>query len=284
VLLLGESGAGKEGIARLLHEESPRAQGPFVAVNCASLSEGLLDSELFGHEKGAFTGAISRKEGKFVHAAGGTLFLDELGETSPPMQAKLLRVLQEKVCTRVGGTDVLHVDARVVAATNRNLREEVRRGTFREDLYYRVAAFPIEIPPLRSRPADVLPLARHFLQLLHSPSHTASTLSEDACAALVAHDWPGNVRELQNAIERAVVLAGGDILTAEMLGLRAPQRTAPASASAASPGAAKTLREMEREAITDALAAEGGNRRKAAQRLGIALRTLQYKLKEYGLS
>ena len=282
VLLLGESGVGKEVIARLVHDRSARAHGPFVALNCAAMPEALLESELFGHERGAFTGAVARREGRFLQAHGGTLFLDEIGETSAAMQAKLLRVLQEKKLTRVGGHETLDVDARVVAATNRRLLEDVRAGLFREDLYYRLAAFPIEIPPLRRRPADILALARHFLHLLtRGPDRTLPILSEGAQQALQRHDWPGNVRELQNAIERALVLSGGETITEEML---LPSRAGSAPSPTPPVAAPQTLRALEREAILAALEAEAGNRKRTAERLGIALRTLQYKLKEYGLS
>jgi len=277
VLLLGESGTGKEVIARLLHQNSPRAAGPFVAVNCAALSPGLLESELFGHEKGSFTGALARHEGRFEQADGGTLLLDEVGETSPALQAKLLRVLQEKTFERVGGERPIHVDVRLIAATNRDLQEAVRTGDFREDLYYRLAVFPLEIPPLRRRREDIAPLAEHFLKLLtRAPSHTAPGITPEGRRALEDYGWPGNVRELQNVIERALILSGGQPINPEMLGL-------PASGRAAADQAG-TLREMERRAISSALQAEGGNRRRAARRLGIALRTLQYKIKEYGIS
>jgi two-component system response regulator FlrC len=278
VLLLGESGTGKEVIARLVHDQSPRSAGVFVAVNCAALSESLLESELFGHEKGAFTGAVARHEGRFEQADHGTLFLDEVGEMSAGLQAKLLRVLQEKSFERVGGERPISVDVRLVAATNRDLHAAVRGGTFREDLYYRIAVFPLEIPPLRRRRADILPLAEHFLHLLtRGPSRTAPTLTEDARRALVAYGWPGNVRELQNVMERSLILGGGGAIDAATLGL-------PLGDAAASTDEATTLKELERRAIEAALAAESGNRRRAAKRLGIALRTLQYKIKEYGLS
>jgi DNA-binding NtrC family response regulator len=277
VLLLGESGTGKEVIARLLHQNSPRATGPFVAVNCAALSPGLLESELFGHEKGSFTGAVARHEGKFEQADKGTLLLDEVGETSAALQSKLLRVLQERTFERVGGERPIQVDVRLVAATNRDLQQAVRAGQFREDLYYRLAVFPIEIPPLRQRPQDLAPLAEHFLHLLtRGPSRTAPELTTEGRRALQAYDWPGNVRELQNVIERALILSAGQPITAEMLGLPA--------AGGQPVDQAGTLREMEKRAILAALQAEGGNRRRAAKRLGIALRTLQYKIKEYGVT
>ena len=284
VLLLGESGTGKEVVARLIHDSSPRAAEPFVAVNCAALSETLLESELFGHEKGAFTGAQSKHTGKFEQADGGTLMLDEVGETSPAMQAKLLRVLQERSFQRVGGEAPIHVDVRVVAATNRELATMVQEGTFREDLYYRLEVVPIRIPPLRERGKDVIPLAEHFLQLLGRGRRERSRpeLTPAAREVLLAHTWPGNVRELQNVLERALVLSGGAAIDAGDLALG----TAPGSGGGAGlPGdGGGTLKDMERQAIQQALSAEQGNRRRAARRLGIALRTLQYKIKEYGLS
>ena len=278
VLLLGESGTGKEVVARLIHEASPRARGPFVAVSCAALSETLLESELFGHERGAFTGAQARHEGTFEQADGGTLMLDEVGETSPALQAKLLRVLQERRFQRVGGEQEIAVDVRLVAATNRDLEAAVAAGQFREDLYYRLAVFPIRIPPLRDRPADVVPLTEHFLHLLtRGPGRTQPELTGAARDALLAHRWPGNVRELQNVVERSLILAGAGPIRPEDLGLGS-------AAPKASSGEPTTLKAMERRAIEAALAAEDGNRRRAAKRLGIALRTLQYKIKEYGLS
>ena len=278
VLLLGESGTGKEVLARMLHERSPRSEDAFVAINCAALTESLLESELFGHEKGAFTGATSRHEGRFEQARGGTLFLDEMGETSPALQAKLLRVLQEKTFERVGGEQELTADVRLVAATNRDLDRRVEEGLFRQDLYYRLAVFPIQIPPLRQRGADVLPLAEHFLHLLtRGPSRTAPSITPGAKDALRAHRWPGNVRELQNVMERALILSGGDPITEAELNLPVGPE-GPKDDSVAG-----TLKEMERRAIVAALDAEDGNRKRAAGRLGIALRTLQYKIKEYGL-
>ena len=278
VLLLGESGVGKEVVARHIHEQSPRAEGPFVAVNCAAITETLLESELFGHEKGAFSGAAVQHQGRFEQADGGTLLLDEVGETSPALQAKLLRVLQERTFERVGGEEPIKVDVRIVAATNRDLQRAVEERTFREDLYYRLAVFPISVPALRDRPGDILPLAEHFVQLLsRGPQRTAPEIEEDAKAALLAHGWPGNVRELQNTIERALVLAGSGAITLETLGLR------PGALGSAAPTSHGTLKDLEKRAIRGALDAEEGNRRRAAKRLGIALRTLQYKIKEYGL-
>jgi two-component system response regulator AtoC len=282
VLLLGESGTGKEVVARLVHEGSERASGPFVAVNCAALTESLLESELFGHEKGAFTGAVGRHEGKFEQADEGTLLLDEIAETSPGLQAKLLRVLQEQTFERVGGEKPITVDVRIIAATNKDLEQAAAEGSFREDLYYRLAVFPIRIPPLRERPADVQPLARHFLRLLtRGPSRTAPLLTPGAVEALQGHSWPGNVRELQNVIERSLVLCGGrGEIEAEDLGLS----TTGMGGAVAKLDQGGTLKELERRAISEALQAVGGNRRQAAKRLGIALRTLQYKIKEYDLS
>jgi DNA-binding NtrC family response regulator len=283
VLLLGESGTGKEVIARLIHEASPRAGAAFVAVNCAALAETLLESELFGHEKGAFTGAHARHQGRFEQAHQGTLLLDEVGEMSPALQAKLLRVLQERTFERVGGEQTVTVDVRVVAATNRDLGQQVARGAFREDLYYRLAVFPIEIPPLRERRADIIPLARHFLELLAQGGGVGSApeLTEGARSALLEHTWPGNVRELQNVLERSVILSGGGAITPGHLGLHTSQAASAAPTQADGKG---TLKQMERRAIQAALEAENGNRRRAAKRLGIALRTLQYKIKEYGLT
>lgn len=278
VLLLGESGTGKEVIAQLVHDSSERAGAPFIAVNCAALSEGLLESELFGHERGAFTGAVSQHQGKFEQAEGGTLFLDEIGETSPSLQAKLLRVLQERTLQRVGGTETIKANVRIVTATNKDLQVAVAENRFREDLYYRLAVFPIELPALRERRSDVIVLAQHFLQLLtRNSSKTPPRLGDAAKALLTNYPWPGNVRELQNSLERALILAGGDEIGPDDLHLSA----APATTESSNTG---TLREMEKNAIRAALEAEDGNRRRAATRLGIALRTLQYKIKDYDLS
>ena len=282
VLLLGESGVGKEVVARHIHEHSARASRAFVAVNCAAIAESLLESELFGHERGAFTGAIARHKGRFEQADGGTLLLDEVGETSPSMQAKLLRVLQEGVFDRVGAERPTTVDVRIIAATNRDLRQAVAAGAFRDDLYYRLAVFPIEVPALRHRPADILPLAQLFLRMLtRGKDRTVPEISREAVAILRAHDWPGNVRELQNTMERALVLSSGGVIEADALAL-GPAARPRSSGEGANAGQA-TLKEMERRTIEEALGLEHGNRKRAAKRLGIALRTLQYKLKEYGL-
>jgi two-component system response regulator FlrC len=285
VLLLGESGTGKEVLARTLHRESRRADGPFVAVNCAALSESLLESELFGHEKGAFTGAASAHRGRFELADGGTLFLDEIAELRPALQVKLLRVLQERRFERVGGTRSIEVDLRLVAATNRDLAAELAAGRFREDLYHRLAVFPIALPPLRARPGDVLPLARTLLQRVGARlGRPGLRLTDAAGARLLAQHWPGNVRELENVLERAAILAVGPELDVDDLWLSAPGAAAPAPAAAPEGvDAVESLRDVERAAIRRALAATGGHRKQAAQRLGIGLRTLYEKLKEYKL-
>jgi DNA-binding NtrC family response regulator len=263
VLILGESGTGKELIAQALHEESPRRDHPFIKVSCAALSETLLESELFGHEKGAFTGAIGRREGRFELADGGTLFLDEIGDISPALQIKLLRVLQEKEFERVGGVSTLKVDVRLVAATNRDLASEVKNGKFREDLYYRLNVVAVTLPPLRQRKGDIPALVSHFV--------------EKYCKA---YDWPGNVRELENVVERAVVLAKGLEMTADDLPptLRGP-RPRERTPGALIPGA--TLYEIEREAILRTLEMVGGSTSRAAEILGISVRKIQYRLKEY---
>jgi two-component system response regulator FlrC len=285
VLLTGESGVGKEVVARAVHHRSPRGRGPFVAINCAALPETLLESELFGHEKGAFTGASGAHPGLFEQAGGGTLLLDEVAEMQPALQAKFLRVLETRRVVRLGGTREREVDTRVIAATNRELDREVEQGRFRQDLLYRLNVFPIPIPPLRERPQDILPLAHHFLRMLGAgPGRTPPSLSGGAREALRSHLWPGNVRELMNALERASILASGGEILAEHLGL-GPERGTPDTTTQASrpEESAATLKEMERQAIIEALAAVDGNRRKAARRLGIALRTLQYKIKDYGI-
>ena len=278
VLLMGESGTGKEVVARAIHRKSPRSGGPFVPVNCAALSASLLESELFGHEKGAFTGATGRRRGRFELADGGSLFLDEVAEIEPGLQAKLLRVLQERSFERVGSARTIEVDIRLIAATNRDIEQAMRAGDFREDLYYRLAVFPIRLPPLRERPGDVLPLAEHLLaEVGRGLGRPGLRLDEQARRALIAHSWPGNVRELANVLERAAILtAGAEIGSAELgLGPAGP---------GAGPAPGGTLKDIEREAIRQALAREGGHRKRAAARLGIGLRTLYDKIKEYGLA
>jgi len=276
VLLEGESGTGKEVAARRLHALSPRRERPFVAVNCAALSAELLESELFGHEKGAFTGAVARKRGRFELADGGTLFLDEVAELKTELQAKLLRVIEERSFERVGGTRIIEVDIRLVAATNRNLKAEIEKGRFREDLYHRLAVFPIHLPPLKDRPADILPLAEQLLvgigRRLGKPG---LALDGESRRVLRAHDWPGNVRELANVLERAAIMAEGKLIAAGNLLLVQFERERPSLDG--------NLKDLERQAIVRALEATGGHRKKAAQRLGIGLRTLYDKLKEYDI-
>ncbi|WP_408890074.1 sigma-54 dependent transcriptional regulator [Myxococcus faecalis] len=282
VLILGESGTGKELIAQALHQESPRRDKPFIRVHCAALSENLLESELFGHEKGAFTGAIARKEGRFELADGGTLFLDEIGEISPTVQVKLLRVLQQRELERVGGTQTLKVDVRIVAATHRDLAAEVKAGRFREDLYYRLNVVSVTLPALRERKSDIPALVNHFLEKYgDSYGKQVRGLAPGTLQALLAHDWPGNIRELENAIERAVVLTQGQELTTDDLPpvLRGP-RPSGTSQGSLIPGA--TLAAIEREAILRTLEMVQGSTSRAAEVLGISVRKIQYRLKEYG--
>ena len=279
VLIQGESGTGKELVARALHQCSPRSQGPFVAVHCAALAPTLLESELFGHEKGAFTGATERRRGRFEMADGGTLFLDEIGEIDSSLQVKILRVLEERKFERVGGSQLVEVDVRLVAATNRDLAKMVAEGTFREDLFYRLHVVSVELPPLRAREGDLVLLAQHYLKAL-SAEHGKKIkgITPEAMDALSTHTWPGNVRELRNAIERMVVLSGGDKLTVRDLppNLRAsPPRSEPA------PG--QVLRDAEKQLIEEALKRHKGNRTNAAVELGISRRTLHRKLNEFGL-
>lgn len=281
VLLMGESGTGKEVLARTLHRESKRSSGPFVAVNCAAISDTLLESEIFGHERGSFTGAVSTRRGRFELADGGTLFLDEVSELRPELQAKLLRVLQERRFERVGGTRTIEVDVRIVAATNCDLGAEMQAGRFREDLYHRLAVFPVRIPPLRERLGDIIPLADTLLRgISRQLGRPALTLDEGARARLVAYAWPGNVRELGNVLERAAILCEGATIGADLI------LTGPTAASFSMPGVApagEKLEDLEREAIRHMLALTGGNRKQTAARLGIGLRTLYDKLKVYDL-
>jgi two-component system response regulator AtoC len=289
VLLTGESGVGKEVAARDIHRKSPRAGGPFVAINCATLSEQLLESELFGHEKGAFTGATARKRGRIELAHTGTFFLDEVGELRPTLQARLLRVLQERTFERVGGTQSIEVDVRWIAATNRDLRAQITGGAFREDLYHRLAVFPVRLPPLRERPADIGPLADALLiQIAARLGRRELSLEPAARARLALATWPGNVRELANTLERAAILTDDavireDDILIEGSGAPLPQLAGVQAAAPVTGGEAMTLEELERRAISEALAAVGGNRRMAAERLGIGLRTLYDKLKRYSL-
>jgi len=279
VLVTGESGTGKELIAEAICAASPRADKPFVRLHCAALSEALLESELFGHERGAFTGAFARREGRFKQADGGTLFLDEIGEISPSTQVKLLRVIQEKAFERVGGNETLKVDVRVIAATNRDLLAASRAGTFREDLYYRLNVIAIELPPLRARPGDVPALASFFLgKYARENGRTIDGISDEAREILMAYEWPGNVRELENAIERAVVLCDGSRIEKRHLPVQIVPREQRGGPPAI-PGS--TIADLERYAILQTLEACGGSTSKAALVLGISPRKIQYKLHEY---
>ncbi len=280
VLLTGESGTGKELVAAAIHHRSPRQEGPFVKLHCAALAETLLESELFGHERGAYTGADRRREGRFEQADGGTLFLDEIGEITPSTQVKLLRVLQEREFERVGGNQTLAVDVRVIAATNRDLRQLVTEGKFREDLYYRLNVINIQMPPLRRRPSDTPALAMHFLERFAKENEKGNmTLSDGCLAVLAAYDWPGNVRELENVIERAVVLTEDTIVEARHLPSELSRQNAE-DAAPRIPGSA--MADIERYAILKTLEAHGGSTSKAAEVLGISVRKIQYKLHEYG--
>jgi two-component system response regulator AtoC len=282
VLLLGETGVGKEIVAEQIHRRSARAGRPFVRLSCASLPETLLESELFGHERGAFTGAERRKIGYFEAADGGTIFLDEIGETPPSLQAKLLRVIETHRLSRVGGTTEIPVDARLVCATNRDLEAEVRRGRFRQDLFFRVSAFTIIVPPLRDRRGEIVPLARHFArQLSRELSRATPELSPEAARLLEAHPWPGNVRELRNAVERALVLCPGAVVTPEHLP-DSVRLGAPPPATQAGP-VRDRVADVERAAIVAALEEHGWNQTHAAQRLGLSRRALIYKMEKYGL-
>ena len=280
VLLLGESGTGKEEFARAIHGWSARREGPYVAVNCAALTESLLESELFGHEKGAFTGADRRREGKLEAAHGGTLFLDEVGDTTPGFQVKLLRVLQERSFQRVGGQDTVSVDLRVVAATNRDLKDAVESGDFREDLYYRLNVIALELPPLRSRRGDIRPLADHFLARYAAQiGRPGLRWSDTALSALLAHDWPGNVRELRNAVERAAVLGEGpelglDELAPEVIG---------AAGEALGEGFHARIEVYRRQVIEEALAATDGHQTRAAERLRLQRTYLSRLIRKYGI-
>jgi two-component system response regulator HydG len=315
VLITGESGTGKEMVAGLIHWNSLRREGPFIRFNCAAIAETLLESELFGHEKGAFTGADRRKEGKFRQADGGSLFLDEVSEMSLAMQVKLLRVLQERELTRVGGEEVIRIDVRLIAATNRDLFREIEAGRFREDLYYRLNVVTLHVPPLRERPEDIPLLAQEFLTRFAAKNHKAiKGFTPRAMDRLLRHPWPGNVRELMNAVERGVVLSRGEYLDATELSLLLPERgngaagpaartmadrgyfseplgepsRAAANGAALSPwdahgAAGASLEAVERETILRTLEQARGNKSEAARRLGITRRTLHQKLRKYGM-
>ncbi len=293
VLITGESGTGKEVLARFVHAKSNRSRAPFIAVNCAAVPENLLESELFGHEKGSFTGAVARRIGKFEESSGGTLLLDEISEMDVRLQAKLLRALQERVIDRVGGSKPVPVDIRIVATSNRNLAEAVKAGTFREDLLYRLNVVNLKIPPLRERPADVLELADHFVKIYAKANGMSRVLSTEARAQLIANRWPGNVRELENAMHRAVLIApseaiGPDSNIAPDGARLEEQRAAPQVAHATFAAEAvtralvgRTVADVERDLILETLKHCLGNRTHAANILGISIRTLRNKLNEY---
>src|SRR5882762_5305009 len=297
-LLTGESGTGKEVVAHLIHRGSRRADGPFVALNCAALPEALLESELFGYEKGAFTGAVSARAGRLEQAAGGTLFLDEVGEMSPAVQAKFLRVLEEREFQRLGGTRTLKADVRVIAATNRDLKAAMTQGAFREDLYYRLHVFAIHLPPLRERKEDILPLLEHFVQALGPAviGRPAAGISRKTREYVLAHSWPGNVRELRNAVERALVLCEGGLINPEHLPWRveasksAPLIPLPAPAAPAPPAGGEfpaqgvDLEAIERELIEGALKQTGRNKSRAARLLGLSRSKLYSRMERFGLA
>jgi DNA-binding NtrC family response regulator len=281
VLIHGETGTGKELIAAAIHQNSKRSEKPFIRLNCASLSETLLESELFGHERGSFTGAMSRREGRFKQADGGTLFLDEVSEIPPSVQIKLLRFLQEREFERVGGNETLKVDVRVVAATNRDLKQLVDEGRFREDLYYRLKVVQLDVPPLRVRRSDIPLLAQTFLRkFAEENERDVSRLSDEALQHLLIYPWPGNVRELENAIERAVVMCQGDSIQKDDLPTSAHGDLQNGSVTALIPGI--TMSELERMAILRTLDAVDGSTARAAEILGISQRKIQYRVKEWG--
>jgi two-component system response regulator FlrC len=306
VLLNGESGTGKEVFARYLHEHSLRRNGPFVAINCAAIPDSLLEATLFGHEKGAFTGAVAAQAGKFEQAEGGTLLLDEISEMPLGLQAKLLRVLQEREVERVGGKKAIPLDIRVLATTNRDMSKEVAAGRFREDLFYRLNVFPLPIPSLRERPGDIVPLARHFALMHGVRLKRPGRLSTEAEAVLVTYHWPGNVRELENTVQRALILSGGEAVSADTIRLCLPHwngdpvrlpissTAVPANFAAdtadfaAEPalagsdaGRSANMKDLEREHILQVLKEVGGSRKRAVEQLGISERTLRYKLQQY---
>jgi DNA-binding NtrC family response regulator len=283
VLITGESGTGKEVLARYIHRLSEREGGPFVSVNCGALPENLLESELFGHVKGSFTGAVRDKDGLLVAARGGTFFLDEVAEMSPSLQVKFLRALQEREVVPVGATEPIKIDVRIIAATNRDLDQEIRRGAFRSDLYYRLNVITMHLPPLRDRMEDVPLLAEHFLRAFaHEQSEPVLTVGEAGMAALMRYDWPGNVRELVNALERAAILAEGNEISPDALPAHIKE-PAPAPLISERPPTNPTLDLIERAYILWVLQAEGGNKARAAEVLGIDPSTLYRKLNRYGM-
>jgi len=285
VLIMGESGTGKEVAANAIHQNSTRVGQPFIKVSCAALPETLLESELFGHEKGAFTGALSHREGRFALAHRGTIFLDEVGEMSPSVQTKLLRVLQEKEFEPLGSARTIKVDIRVIAATNKDLAIEVKEGRFREDLYYRLNVVPVTIPPLRDRKEDIPPLADHFLAVYREKNRKPlKGISGKALDLLVRYDWPGNIRELENSIERAVIMAKGERITPADFPPQIQRLSGEGDRGDSAIPYGMSLAEMEKMLIVKTLAEMDGNRTRAAEILGINRRTLQNKLKEYGLA
>ena len=291
VMISGESGCGKELIAKAIHSNSPRKNHPFIRIDCGTIPEGLMESELFGHEKGAFTGAIAAKTGRLELAANGTLFFDEVGELSPSLQVKLLRAIQEKEFERVGGNETFRIDVRIIAATNKKLAEMVEQGKFREDLYYRLHVVPIHVPPLRERPEDIPLLIEHFVHLFAEAAGVPLPLiTQEAKDLLQRYSWPGNVRELSNVLERAVIMSRGVIDCNDLPGLHnamLPPRGLPEAQDTLNVSMEGTLREMmhavERALIVQVLKKHGGNRVKTAQALDISRRALLYKLDEYGL-
>ena len=278
VLIRGESGTGKEMVARAIHERSPRRERPFFAINCAAIPDTLIESELFGHEKGSFTGALARRKGKFEQADGGTLFLDEVGDIGPKLQLDLLRVLEERKFHRVGGNEEIEVDVRIVAATNRDLRKAAQEGKFREDLFYRLNVIPIVIPPLRQRREDVPLLVESFVERLAvEMKKRLDGVSPDAMSALMAHDWPGNVRELRNVLERGAVVATGPVIQLADLGMPSRGEAPPKAGTMAS------LEEVEKRHVAAVLAHTGGNVSQSARILGIDRVTLYNKMRKYGI-
>jgi Nif-specific regulatory protein len=283
VLIRGESGTGKELVANAIHYNSLRVSKPFIKVNCAALPETVIESELFGHEKGAFTGAVGQRKGRFELAHGGTIFFDEVGDLSPATQIKFLRVLQEKEFERVGGIATVKTDVRVIAATNRNLKTLVEEEKFREDLYYRLNVFPIYMPPLRERKTDILLLADYFVEKYSKANHkNICRISTPAIDMLMSYHWPGNVRELENCIERAVILSNDDVIHGHHL--PPTLQTAEATGTASGGNLQETLDNLERELILDALKSSRGNKTKAARLLGITERLMGLRVKKYGIT
>lgn len=284
ILILGESGTGKELIANAIHESSARKERAFVKVNCAALSESLLESELFGHERGAFTGAVQQRKGRFEMADGGSIFLDEIGDMALSTQAKILRVLQEKEFERLGSSGTLKADVRVIAATHRNLEEAIRNGTFREDLYFRLSVVTLELPALRERQEDIPALAEHFLRkYAEKNQRLVKGFAPKTLDALLRYDWPGNIRELENTVERAVILCREEFVQPQCLPGQFRELLGEEETSETGVRPGHSIREVEKELILKTLEQTGGNRTRAAETLGITRRALQYKLKEYGI-